>query len=546
MKKGLSKGKSFFWLGLIILVAAFLRLYRLESNPPSLNWDEVSHGYNAYSILKTGKDEWGIRLPLIFRAYGDYKLPLYIYLTVPWVGLLGLTAYSVRLVSVLSGMGLVAVAYFIGLRLGKNKQVGLLAAFLTAVSPWPLFLSRVAVEANLGAFLFSLAGCFFLKWWDSQKLSDLNLASLFWGLSLHAYNSNRILVLLLMLLGLFWFLRQKKARKIIFPLLILGLMMLPLVVQYFDETAKARFEWVNILDQGMIGQIIEKRTTSTLPVPLPTLLHNKATYFAYHTIKNYASNLSFKYLFFYGGSHYQFSLPNRELLFLVTAPFLILGLLRALKTSGKERFLALWFFLAFVPSAITRDAPHVLRTILVLPTPMILTSLGVKSVIDFLKEKSALKGHLVIFAFIFATGVSFINWWKDYFGVYPKAYSWAWQFGYQEAVSYLKNHYSDYQKVFFTKRYGEPHEFVAFYFPWEPESFVGKREWDYHANWYWTNGLERFVFVNDWEIKEGVSCDNRIGHCLLVTSPGNYPAGWSKIETIDFLDGRPAFEILEK
>ena len=33
---------------------------------------------------------------------------------------------------------------------------------------------------------------------------------------------------------------------------------------------------------------------------------------------------------------------------------------------------------------------------------------------------------------------------------------------------------------------------------------------------------------------------------LLITSPENYPAGWSKIETIDFLDGSPAFEILER
>ncbi|MBU2577901.1 hypothetical protein KKA69_03645, partial [Patescibacteria group bacterium] len=77
MKKNFNK----ILLVLILFFSFLVRIYSLEKIPPSLNWDEVSHGYNAYSIIKTGKDEWGITLPLIFRAYGDYKLPFYIYLT---------------------------------------------------------------------------------------------------------------------------------------------------------------------------------------------------------------------------------------------------------------------------------------------------------------------------------------------------------------------------------------------------------------------------------------------------------------------------------
>jgi hypothetical protein len=69
------------YLIFIVILAAILRFAQITQVPPSLNWDEVSHGYNAYSLIKTGKDEWGVNLPLIFRAYGDYKLPVYIYLT---------------------------------------------------------------------------------------------------------------------------------------------------------------------------------------------------------------------------------------------------------------------------------------------------------------------------------------------------------------------------------------------------------------------------------------------------------------------------------
>ena len=81
-------------LGAIIALAFMLRFWGLDHNPPSLNWDEVSHGYNAFSILKTGRDEWGAWFPSIFRAFGDYKLPVYIYLTTLPVAIFGLNAFA--------------------------------------------------------------------------------------------------------------------------------------------------------------------------------------------------------------------------------------------------------------------------------------------------------------------------------------------------------------------------------------------------------------------------------------------------------------------
>ena len=43
----------------IIILAFILRFYKLGQIPPSLDWDETAHGYNAYSILKTARDEYG-------------------------------------------------------------------------------------------------------------------------------------------------------------------------------------------------------------------------------------------------------------------------------------------------------------------------------------------------------------------------------------------------------------------------------------------------------------------------------------------------------
>ncbi len=110
------------FLVLIIVIAALVRFIAIGDNPPSLNWDEVSHGYNAYSILKTGKDEWGKSFPTIFRAYGDYKLPVYIYLTAITESLFGLNAFAVRLPSVLAGIATVIFTYLLVSELFRPKK----------------------------------------------------------------------------------------------------------------------------------------------------------------------------------------------------------------------------------------------------------------------------------------------------------------------------------------------------------------------------------------------------------------------------------------
>src|SRR3989339_591739 len=116
--------RKYFLLFVIVVIGLSLRFYRLSDNPPSLNWDEVSHGYNAYSILHTGKDEWGVSWPLIFRAYGDYKLPAYIYLTSISEWFLGLNALAVRFVSAIGGTISIIFGYLLvkELFLGKKER----------------------------------------------------------------------------------------------------------------------------------------------------------------------------------------------------------------------------------------------------------------------------------------------------------------------------------------------------------------------------------------------------------------------------------------
>lgn len=533
---------------LLILTAFFLRIYQIDKNPPSLNWDEVSHGFNAYSLFRTGRDEWGVKLPLIFRAYGDQKLPLYLYLSTPAVGFFGLNPFSVRLVSVLSGVGLVWLVYLIAQKI-VGQKAALFAAFLMALSPWGLFVSRIGVEANLGAFLFALG-----MYWAIAGLTEekqLLKIALVWGLALFAYNSARVLVPVFAVLFLIIGFKTRQLRKYFLPGLVFLVFFIPVVWQVFNKTGSARFETVNLIDQGVINRIIEKRQKSNLSAGLAKVVYNRPVYFLSQAVSNYFSNFSPNYLFFRGGSHYQFSQPNHELLFLVTAPFLLLGVFRLLlQNRVQERLILLWLFLGFIPSAITKDAPHVLRSLFVLPAIFVAVSQGLVQVTEKLKNGSVFKGRLVVWAVVLAVLVSFGRWWRDYWTVYPKTYAWSWQYGYQEAVAFVKEHYTDYQYIYFTKKYGEPHEFVLFYWPWDPNVYQseGAKDWDYHADWYWINRLDKIIFENDWEIKEKHReplQGKQSPKILLVTSPGNYPEGWKVIKTVYFLNGSPVFEILE-
>jgi 4-amino-4-deoxy-L-arabinose transferase-like glycosyltransferase len=543
------------WLVLILLLAAFLRFYQLTGTPPSLNWDEVSHGYNAYSILKTGKDEWGFTFPTIFRAYGDYKLPVYIYLTSGSVGLFGLNAWAVRFPSALAGVLSVLLTYLLAKKLFKKESIALLSAFFLAISPWHLFLSRPAFEANLASFLVIGGIYFFLQGLERKWFLPLGVFLL--GLSTYAYNSARVFVPLVLITLFFLYqsslggwMRNRK-REVILSMVLLLLFFIPLVYSFVSPSGWARFKWVSVLDQGAINRINMARGSSNLPQPLPRLIHNKLTYFTIAYTKNYFSNLSPKYLFLRGGSNYQYNIPGKGVIYPIQAPFILLGLYWLFKNWRKKesKLILFWWLLAIVPAAATQENPHVLRTILVLPMPQVLAALGFGQIWGWIKNKKITQWVfvgaygliLLFFVWQFLTG---------YFGSYRKTYSWSWQYGYQQAANYIQLHYNEYEKIFMTKKYGEPHEFLLFYLKWDPEKYRQDSQLKryFRTDWYWVDSFDKFVFINDWEIKKMENGEWKMENrkALLITSPGNYPEGWEKLETINFLDNKPAFEILKQ
>ena len=479
--------KSKIFIIFILLIGFLCRILFVNQLPPSLNWDEVSHGYNAYSILKTGKDEWGTAFSTIFRCFGDFKLPIYIYLSIPSILIFGLNQFSIRLLSILDGTITPLIIYLILKKLTKPKSfIPYFGLLLASLSPGLIFLSRIALEANLFMLLFCLS--FYLL--ITQKYA---WSSFIYGLSLFTYNSSRVLLPFYLFSLIYLIARSKfnlkKSLHHFLPFIILiGLTLF----QTFNQSGQARYQWVSLLDSGSINHINELRQV------YPRFLVNKVTYFTFTAAKNYLSHFNPQFLFFQGGSHYQFSLPNFYLISPLLIPFLILGLIFILKNIKEPSFqlILLWWLVSPIPSSITRDAPHILRSIIFIPTTLIIISLGF---FYFLKKFPKIS----IFYLVITLLIGQIFFWPKYLN-YVKQYSSSWQYGYQQTVNFIKEKYSEYSQIIFTKKYGEAHEFVLFYWPWNPSVYQTdpNLDWDYHANWYWVNGFDKFKFINDWEIKE--------------------------------------------
>src|SRR5258706_9006720 len=138
----MKKYLSYILLGLIVLIAVVLRLYKLGSAPAGLYLDEAGQGYSAYSILKTGKDEFGKSFPIVFRSFTDFKTPIYVYLIVPLIPIFGLTKFAVRFPSFFFSIITIPVLYFLIQELFPKKlkdiawKLGIIAALLLAISPW--------------------------------------------------------------------------------------------------------------------------------------------------------------------------------------------------------------------------------------------------------------------------------------------------------------------------------------------------------------------------------------------------------------------------
>lgn len=518
----------------ILVFSFFIRFYRLAGFPPSPNWDEISHGVNAQSILETGKDQWGESFPLFnFRAYGDYPTVANMYLTIPFIKIFGLNTFAIRLPSAIFGFSFVPLIFFLCQALFGQTKLSFIAMFIAAVAPWSFFPSRAVFQSTL-AITFLVAGiAFFFYYLSHPKSCYLFLTSVLLGLSMYAYHNTRLIAPLIFIFLIAVFVKKVK-RNAVVPLVIFLFFCIPSLLNLLSPGSRARSHWVSLINPNTINIINEQRRLYTGPPLLNRLLHNKVTFVTPQIFTNFINFFNPLPLFFTGTGQYQFNIPNQGLLFPVWLPFFYLGILSLWRHRQKipHRFLIFWLFIGLVPAIITTGDFASIRATTALPVYILLIALGIYQSLSLLP-----------FIFIIIVSlVSFLSYSRLYFNYYPKTYSQSWQFGYRKVINTVRPLYENYDQIFFTKKYGEPHEFVLFFWPWSLHKYQTDPhlQWDYHDYWYWVNAFDKFIFLNDWEIA------NRSfpPQSLLVTSPGNYPEQPIKISTINFLDHSAAFDVV--
>ncbi len=521
--------KTLAILVLIIFFGYGLRLYRLDVSPPSLNWDEVSHGYNAYSLLTTGRDQWGQILPVInFRAYGDYPTALNLYLTVPIVYALGPTDLAARLPQVILGGLAIAAMFLTGFYYKRNWFTGLAAAGLMAIEPWTLFPSRAVFQSNGAVLLLCLAMAAYFR---SQRRGKYFVISLFLlGLSMLAYHNTRVFVPLLAMGMLVINIKSKIKWG---WLVVVGVAVVIILV----PTSRFRSGWVGILNQGATAYLEQSRNQSSQSAFVTKLIYNRPVYFITQSALHYLDYFTPKYLFFSGGTQYQFSLPKNGVMYLVDLPFFYLGLVVSLTGSP---FLWLWLLASPIPAAITADRYAVIRATTMIPAVYLITASGITWVVS---KIGGVKSRVVIGILVVIYFLSLGRYLTNYLYKYPDEYSSSWQYGYKQVIDYVKARYDSFDQIIITKKYGESHEFILWYWPWSPRKYLSQNVvWDYHDNWYWINGFDKFVFVNDWELSDYINKLDTSRKYLIVSSPDNLVEK-TKLTTVNFLDGKPAFII---
>lgn len=537
----------------IVLLSFCLRFYKVTEDPTALNWDETSIAYNAYSILETGKDEWSRPFPIHFKSYGEYKLPIQIYLSIPGIYFFGLNELGVRITPVIYGSLTVLIMFFLGSALFESALAGLVAAFLLAISPWHIHLTRASFESSLATFWVVLGVWFLVKGFKRQIWFVFSMIP--FALSVFTYNSARIFTpMFLFIILLIYRKKLLESKKIILiSMITFTILLIPLAPFLFSGERSARYKLVSITDDpGLIPRINENRGNSKLPQPLPRIIHNKVTYVSFYFTKNYLAHFTPNFLFISGAPHKQHHVQNIGELYWFQVPFLFAGLFALFYLRNKFKGLLLaWVLLAIIPVAVTQDSiPHALRTLIAAPFYQLICALGFIFSLRWIKKKSKLieiSAGLVLFLSI----IICLYWYLyQYYTVYPIKYSRDWQYGNKQVVNYIKMHMNEYDEIVFTRHYGEPHMFTLFYLQYDPSKYQSNSSlirYETH-DWVWVLKFDKLYFP-DLGDKGTQFADivksNPKKKLLFIGRKGDFPEEIPRLFSVNFLNGENAFDIVE-
>lgn len=492
---------------LILGLGLLLRTLWLDKYPTGFTPDEAAFGYNAYSILKTGRDEWATpwwQLPFTnLRSFGDYKLPLYVFLTIPSVAILGLTQTAARLPNALVGTAAIFAVYLLAKKL-FNEGCGLTAACLMAISPWSIQLSRGAFEANLATLLLPLS-----------LLNPYFLIPAF-----YAYHSTRLLVFPLLLLA-------PKTRK--FRILFLVGILPGLLGMLIGPAAKRATDVSIFSPTGGWSAVSDLRfaaRNSGLPDTIARIFHNKVTYSVPLFISNILQYVSPQFLVTSGPAEGTYGMmTGTGVIYLIELVFL--GLYLSHHAKSKLTWLIL---LGIIPAALAKGPGYAAnRAAGMLPFLIIAIAAG-------LPKAKRLLVPLYLVSFLF-----FI---QKYYYHSPYILSKPMLFGMQEAISRSLALAPNYSEIRFSRSLSEPHIYVAFYSKYDPTAYhKATASWPQNVKF-----LDQFdgYYLGNYRFGDLHFTDKLSGPTLFIGRPNDFPENTPEHFHIDYPDSTTAIKVSAK
>lgn len=460
----------------IFALALFLRFFRLSDFPVGFHQDEASLGYNGYSLLQTGKDENNHPYPLYIDMFGDNRPSGYHYLTILPIKFFGLSEFSTRFPGALFGSLSIFAIYFLSLYIFQNKKFGLLAAFLFAVSPWHIVLSRASAEAIVALFFIMLGFAFIIRSVSFYKRLDLFWGSLCLIISFFFYHTPRVFVPGLFAVFILMFLPiiKKSAEKyrvaVFFTFILVSAISLFLVFGIKGGTE--RYSQVNIFssfetDFFQKQQIQEDAIAGSNHI-ISRIFHNKITNVSLIFINNYFDYFGFNFLFTKGGLPIWYSIPRVGLLYLLELPLILLGIYYLISNKNIYYKIPLvWLLIAPIVPAITMDdVPNINRAIVMFPMLEIIAGFGFLSFIKSIKYKN--RATILITLLLLFNSLYFF---QQYFYNAKTHKPWYRNNGFSKMMQIVNGNLNSYDAVVMSKFQGGIYPLVLFYAKYDPKTY---------------------------------------------------------------------------
>ncbi|KKQ96704.1 hypothetical protein A3E15_02705 [Candidatus Woesebacteria bacterium RIFCSPHIGHO2_12_FULL_42_9] len=555
--------KYLILLSFIFIGALLLRVVGISSFPVGFTQDEAGLGYDAYSLLLTGKDQWGKSLPLVLRSFGDFKMPLYSYLAIPSVYLLGLNEFSVRLPNAILGSLAVLTTFLMVSKITKRKELGLLSALFLAVSPWHIGLSRGAFEANLTTFFIPLGVWAFVT--AIEKPRFMVLAAISFGLNLFSYHSARLFtpVLILVLVGSYLKeLKQMGAKvqgiilsKYKWGLLIFSVFLATAIFTMFTGGAKRGLDITIISPTDNWAAVADRRYEATLqgfPDFYARIFSNKVSYVFETFSKNYLSYFSSSFLFSEGAGEWSYGLiPGRGVLYVFEVIFVLAAIFSFAKKEGfnKMGLFLLWILISPIAAALTKGPGFAAnRAAVMIPAIQVISVWGGVYLYEKLKGRygnGLAKG--------FAWGVliillgSLAGFLEDYRYHAPLRASKAMQYGMKDIMATINSIEGNYEGVVLSRTLSVPNIWAQFYMQVDPSEVQ-----DASRVWlrYEKLGIKYLDQLNEYSMAEFTFGDIVISdlkgmNYLVVGRPEEFPSHVAPLATFTYLDGAPSYILVD-